>query len=246
MVAPTDSTAAGENPDIIQSAPGSGIPDVPRVPAPWRLTGDAYILLLKMPQEILQKGSFIPNSLKGREVGRYGITMFVDYAHSNVGPYQELLCIPCRFRFGGRVCGSITRIFVSSWESVANGRVNWGIPKDRADFKRTMDESGTERITVSKDGHVFAEMRFRSYGFALPVHSGVLLRTLRTLGQHYNGQTYLYTLNTRGRAAMARLLDCKVDPQYFPDISRAKVLTAVRLRKFSINFPAATILPHQE
>ena len=138
------------------------------------------------------------------------------------------------------------RAFVSSWESVVNGRVNWGIPKDRADFKRTREDSGTERITVSKEGHVFAEMRFRSYGPILPVHSGVLPATLRTLGQHYSGQTYLYTLNTRGRAAMARLVDCKLDPQYFPDISRAKVLTAVRLRKFSIHFPVATILPHQE
>lgn len=246
MVAPSDSRADGEGREIIRSAPGSGIPDVPRAPAPWQLTGDAYILLLRMPKEMLQKGSFIPGSLRGREVGRYGITMFVDYTDSNVGPYQELLCIPCRFRFGRKVCGSITRIFVSSWESVVNGRLNWGIPKDRADFKRTADESGSEVVTVSRDGRVFAEMRFKSYGFALPVHSGVLPQALRTVGQHYNGKTYLYTLNTRGRAAMARLLDCKVDPQVFPDISRCRVLTAVRLRNFSINFPTAKILPHQQ
>src|SRR5829696_1207094 len=93
-------------------------PDVPSAPAPWTLTGEAYIVMLELPQPMLRERSFIPDALRDKLEGRYSLLMVVDYRSSNIGPYRELLFIPGRFRTRHGLCWSITKIYVSSWDSV--------------------------------------------------------------------------------------------------------------------------------
>lgn len=76
----------------------------------------------------------MPGSLRASFVGGYGALMLVDYSESNCGPYRELLLIPGSFRVRDKTLASISRIFVSTTESLASGRRNWGIPKELADF----------------------------------------------------------------------------------------------------------------
>src|SRR5262249_36096513 len=151
-------------------------------PAPWTLTGDAYVFLLRFHERFIHEQSSLPDALAGCAEGKTSVLMYVDYSSSNVGPYRELLYIPCRFRVGGRLYWSITRIYVSTLDSVVNGRENWGIPKDRADFEVSR-EGGIDRIKVSKDGHVFADLSLKAQLFGVPASSMVLPEAMRTLVQ---------------------------------------------------------------
>ena len=222
------------------NTPSSPPPDVPRAPAPWTLTGDAYVFLLRLPERLIREQSFLPDALAGRAEGKTAILMVVDYSSSNVGPYRELLYIPCRFRVGGRLYWSITRIYVSTWDSVKNGRDNWGIPKDRADFELTR-EGGIERVKVRKDGHVFADLSLKAQLFGLPASSMVVPEAMRTLVQVKDGQSFFYAPSATSKARFARLIRASFDPALFPDITQGSVLFGAKLEGFKMLFPAAGI-----
>ena len=99
------------------------------VPAPWKLRGDGYMFMIKLPLPRGRAELFAPTELAEARFGQFGWVMYVDYAASPVGPYRELLFNPGTFRFGARRLPSITKIYVSSQASVDSGRHNWGIPK---------------------------------------------------------------------------------------------------------------------
>jgi hypothetical protein len=99
------------------------------------LEGDGWILLLRLP-EAAARPRHMPPELQAAAARRAVDVMFVDYADSPAGPYRELLYMPGRLTLpGGRKAWSVTRIYVSTWDSVVNGRRNWGIPKDLAEFR---------------------------------------------------------------------------------------------------------------
>lgn len=214
---------------------------VPLAPAPWRLTGDAWVFLLSMPKELLQTGSFTPEVLRGREAGGLSAAMVVNYTASNVGPYQEILWIPGFFRFTDRKRLSITRIFVSTWDSVENGQRNWGIPKDRADFRITTEGDDVQHIVVSQHGRVFADFRVKKSGFSLPVPALPLPKAVSEVGQRQGGREYFYTPSVRGKFAGAKFLGGTFDGDVFPDLARGRVFTGVRITDFVMNFPVAEV-----
>lgn len=67
-----------------------------------------------------------------------GMVMIISYSDSNVGPYDELLfAIPCKNpSINNELLPSyrIPVIYVSTEASVRNGRKNWGIRKELANF----------------------------------------------------------------------------------------------------------------
>lgn len=214
-------------------------------PAPWALRGRAYVCMLRAPADLLDQGSFLPPSLKGRRArSPYCYMMFVDYAQSPVGPYHELLYIPGTFAFedGARHL-SISRIFVSSLDSVVNGQRNWGIPKDVAQFDVRYGDDGLDRVRVSKNGKVFAELDFVSWPIPLPVTTAILPKSWTTLGQHCEGQAYIYRPTASGWARPASLKRSRFDVAMFPDLSLAQPLLTVALSSFNMTFHAATIQP---
>lgn len=217
---------------------------IKRANAPWRLAGDAYVVALKMPEEVLDGQSFVPESLRGCRLGSYSRMMYVDYRSSPVGPYRELLFDPGKFMFDRRSCRTISRIFVSTPESVVNGAENWGIPKTIAEFETTTLPNGWERITVSAEGTVFAELTFSTVRFGFPFSDRWLPARFRTTAQHYREQCYFYAPITRATMKIGRLRKSKIDSRMFPDISRGKFALCVRLEDFRMWIPAATIVPY--
>ena len=95
-------------------------------PAPWTLKGNGYIFIYHFPKEFVEKFGFLADyqrlSFKGDFVGT---VMLVDYETSAVGPYQELLFVPGRMTFNKKKLFSISKIYVSSDDSVWNGNENW-------------------------------------------------------------------------------------------------------------------------
>lgn len=214
-------------------------------PAPWQLQGRGYITMLRFDAGDPQQNRFLPASLAGRRApSRLAWMMFVDYATSDVGPYHELLYIPGSFPFeDGQRHLSISRIFVSSQASVDNGRRNWGIPKDVAQFDVRYGEQGLDRVRVSRHGKVFAELDYRAMPLSLPFSTALVPKAWRTLGQHHDGRMYRYTPSASGWIQPARLQRCQIDASEFPDVSRARPVLSVAVPRFRMGFPVSAELP---
>jgi hypothetical protein len=218
------------------------LPVVPPAPAPWQLRGQGYIFVVQLPDDVLANGSFIPDSLKGTRRGRLAYAMFVDYAESPAGPYHELLYIPGSFQFSDARRLSITRIYVSSWESVVNGRNNWGIPKERCDFMVNYGADRMDHIHLrAADGTVFADIQLEHKFIRLPMPGKWVPAALRTLSQHWAGREFTYTPEATGYVKWASVLNWRFDPHYFPDLARGRVLAALKISDFSMVFPEASV-----
>lgn len=217
--------------------PDSALPEVPDAPAPWDLRGSGCILLVQgrpAPAETGPDGSY---------AGGPGIVMFVDYTASPVGPYREVLYIPGRYRFGGVLRWSIERIYVSTWASVVNGRRNWGIPKDRADFDREPEDAGHDRYRVTVDGEPVASLDVTCHGPAFPLPRWLTPPGFRRLTQDYSGQRFSLAPEAFGRIRYARVRAFTANPETFADLGAGDVRAAVAVPEFRMRFPVATTEP---
>ncbi|KAH9961623.1 hypothetical protein BJV74DRAFT_787440 [Russula compacta] len=81
-----------------------------------------------------------------------GLTGFVlvRYEDSPIGPYDELIVAAHGFAnpYEKSTSSRITNIYVSSWQSVWNGRNNWNIPKRFARFEYLSTGSRTSTFKV--------------------------------------------------------------------------------------------------
>ena len=211
-------------------------------PAPWALMGSGYIIVLKPAKDFVKTCGFVPEHLGGSFTGGFGTVMYVDYSYSDAGPYQELLFIPGMFNLAATRYFSITKIFVSTLDSVVNGRRNWGIPKELADFTCEKKGPSTDRIRILKDGTTAAEFTVRSYPLSIPVTTGLVPRSWRTLAHVHEGKTFLTTPMARGTISPARLIDFSSNGSFFPDISRSCVMAAFKVPRFFMVFPQARFL----
>lgn len=221
------------------------LPEVPPRPAPWNLRGRGWIVALKLPPQHPAHDAFLPAELTGRGRGLASFLVYADYGESDCGPYRELLFIPGAFPFDdGRRHLSISRILVSTWDSVVNGRNNWGIPKDRADFE-VQQQGREESVRVTSEGREVCELRFAALRFAppLPVHGGIVPAGLRTMAQRFRGNSYFYAPGARGRVRPGRLLSWRFDPGLFPDLAGAAVVATLKVESFRLTFPAARVQP---
>lgn len=194
-----------------------------RAGPPWHLQGSGSILLFRFEPGFLERD--------------FGLVMLADYDESPVGPYRELL-----FLAGFRI-SRITRIYVSTGESAENGRENWGIPKEVADF--AVERRGrTERVHVTCEGRTVADLTVgigRPPLPPLPISALLIPRSWRTLVQPWEGRTYVTTLAGRGVVRPARLLKARIEPELFPDLTRGRLLGAVHASSFRLVFPEARI-----
>lgn len=222
-----------------------GLPQVAGFPAPWNLRGEAFISALRLPPSLSHDALSAPPSATGKRPTGLSYLVYVDYHEVDCGPYRELLFSPGAIGCIDHVQRpTITRILVSTYESVVNGRNLWGIPKDRADFEVVRDGALT-RVTVTREGRTLAQLAFSAHGPALPASANLLPGALRTIAQHWRGQEYRITLRGSGRIRCAKLRDFNSDGSYFPDLSEAKVRAAVQLRPFHMVFPPAAVSPLQ-
>ena len=205
------------------------------VPAPWTLRGEGIILLFRFKKEWITKAGNLPEHLEGKFKGGFGYVMLVDYQESPVGPYRELLFIPGKF--GKEKLQAITTIFVDSEASTANGRANWAIPKQTADFN-WQKEKGLDKVEVSLNGKPVFRARIRSGGISFPMSTALLPIRLR---QELAGQVLFTQPEGKGWGNMASIQDLEVDPQLFPDIRGIKPLLALKVSPFTLTFPKPSI-----
>ena len=209
-----------------------------KYPAPWNLNGKGYIFIYKFPKKFVEEQGNVPEFLKGKFCGGFGAVMLVDYSKSDAGPYGEFLFIPGKFRFNGKKLDTISKIYVSSMESVVNGRANWAIPKEQADFTFKMLDEKTESVEVStKDGPV-ASFEIKAGGLHFPVSTKLLPFPLV---QKQNDKLFYTNFFGKGRGCLALLKSVKINSARFPDISQCKPIAVVKVEPFDITFPKAVV-----
>ena len=213
-------------------------------PAPWNLRGDGYILFYRAMAVWGSDAGFVDPALQTHFRGGVGAVMLVDYVESPVGPYGELLFIPGLFTLHGHSFLSISKIYVSSQDSIANGQANWRIPKEKAHFERYAQDQ-TERLVVRQpSGELILDMNVHNKRGRLPVTTAVVPAVLRTIGQIDATHLYQTKLSGRGWLTPAQLLHARVNPAYFPDFTQGPLFTAVRETDFRLTFakPVLTVL----
>ncbi|MFC1856673.1 acetoacetate decarboxylase family protein [Thermodesulfobacteriota bacterium] len=213
---------------------------VKRVPAPWDLKGKGYILLYKFPKNFVMENGSIPAFLGNSFAGGLGAVMIVDYTQSDAGPYGELLFIPGKFHFNQQKLNCITKIYVSTRESVENGWANWAIPKKLADFSFTRPEGRTrkERAVVKIEKEAILDITLRHGKLTFPIHTTLIPFPLV---QKKDDKLYHTNFKGKGAAQLAQIENIQVNPELFPDIALYRPLIVLRVFNFSITFPVAHI-----
>jgi hypothetical protein len=205
-------------------------------PPPWNLTGNGYILLYKFPRAF---GT--ANSPHGLYKGGFGSVMLVDYHSTNVGPYHELLFIPGCVAYPHRTGYSISKIYVSTMESVIGGQQNWGIPKEVAKFEWQPRPGKGDYIRVCppESENPFFEIKLTPFGINFPVTSAIL----PPLAQFRDQKTYVTRLQSTAQGQLARIDDFKVTGADFPAIDRFKPIAVIKVTGFRMVFPIPVVIP---
>jgi hypothetical protein len=214
-------------------------PSISRVPPPWRLRGSGYVFLFTFRPWFLRTGGFLPPELVGEHFeGQLGVVMLVDYQRSPVGPYRELLFAAGRNLRWRRHLFSITRIYVSTEASAVNGRENWRIPKQTAEFEVIEKKDGAERVIVQNDRLAEVDLTVApGRGFPLPAAGPLAPPSWRTITQFQDGRIYETRMSGWGTLRPARLLDFRAMPKAFPDVNEGKLIAGFQVRDFRLRFP---------
>ena len=215
----------------IDRKPGSKIKVTP---APWKLSGTGYILILKRPSETTKNEVQIDN--RGLSFLSMPILMYVNYTASDVGPYHELLYIPGRVETSDGSFWNISKIVVSSEESVISGRANWGIPKSLASFQVSIHD-GMQRIIVKEKEKVVMRLNLTPGSFHFPVNTSWLPSSLFTLQQSLNHLTYRFAPSARGNLSPASIQCLVVEPGDWPALTEKDVFATLQVQDFSMVFP---------
>lgn len=205
---------------------------------PWKLTGSGYIFTYVFKKDWIKKNGHLADFQEISSKGGLGTVMLVDYFSSDVGPYRELLIVPGVFKLGGTTQFSISKIYVSTYDSVWNGINNWGIPKELADFEIIEHPNNTEQIRVSMGGEVFFEAHLQKRSFYFPISTRFF--PLR-LAQKKGDELLITNSTAKGKATFLKSYDLKINQTYFPDVSELNPLTILAVKNFEMTFPIPEI-----
>ncbi|KAI0629143.1 hypothetical protein C8Q77DRAFT_1142361 [Trametes polyzona] len=134
------------------------------VPAPWTVKAEAWWFITSLghrpePGETLpisyfpsQETQLYKTSMEqGAFCGGRGSITLIRYTESPIGPFDELAIAPGEFvNPYQKPSHRVTRAYVSSKEAVLNGRNNWGLPRELADFVFTpsLDDPDATEVRV--------------------------------------------------------------------------------------------------
>ena len=161
-------------------------------PAPWRLTGRAYVNLQLVPTREVHD---VPSSVQVVQVlprRTLGGLYLARYDTESTLTYSELIVFSALVRRGRRFGGWVSHIYVDAVESVAGGREIWGLPKDFASF-----EWG-ERVTVRSGGIEILCAAIADSGFRIPIKAPLPAFGIR------NGTLMHFTGKCRGKVGASR------------------------------------------
>lgn len=209
-------------------------------PPPWKLTGEGIVLLYHFPEEFNQQYGFMESYQgEGFKAG-IGAVMMVEYKSADVGPYFELLYIPGVFSIGGKLTFSISRIFVSTYDSVWNGRQNWGLPKEMADFTSVKRPYGERVYEVEVNGQLVCEAHVKPWSPAIPFSNKLIPWT--RIVQQQQDQLLLTRPIASGHMRLASLKHMVTDAALFPPVHQLKPLAVLSIPDFLMTFPHPEVL----
>ena len=139
-------------------------------PAPWSLSGECLVTLVRRPDRAGAAGPARVRLLPG-----WVVIVAASYDASPVGGYREL-AVGQPARFGRHVGLCVTTMVVDSPESRRGGRDNWGFPKELGALT-WHGEGGERSLRWEERGLV---VRGRPTGPAVPVM--VPVRAVQELG----------------------------------------------------------------
>ncbi|MES2795547.1 MAG: acetoacetate decarboxylase family protein [Bacteroidota bacterium] len=213
-------------------------------PAPWALTGEAFVLVYQFPKDFVNKNGFLAEYQIGNWSGGLGTVMCVNYESSNVGPYFELLFIPGtinlkKMNFEKVKSGfSISKIYVSTQDSVINGINNWGIPKELADFEWNKIDKNRTEIKVALNGIAFFSAIFKNKCFGFPINTSFI--PLKII-QKIDTTIFLTKPKAKGKVSFVKIENLQIDANFFPKISDIRPILASKISNFKMIFPEAII-----
>ncbi|MFA6127212.1 MAG: acetoacetate decarboxylase family protein [Bacteroidales bacterium] len=205
-------------------------------PAPWVLSGRGFILMYRFPAAFVRDSCFLPDEWKESKWSGIGYVMLVDYQSSPVGSYRELLIIPGKTRFGGVKLATISKIYVDSCESMINGRINWGIPKELTDFTWT-EENRLHTIQVGSNKPWF-QLVLETGSIPFPVNTKLLPIHLY---QELDEKKFLINPSGKGTGHFTLIKYAKADSAFFPDLDQVEPLVAIYVNPFRLTFPVANV-----
>jgi hypothetical protein len=208
-------------------------------PSPWTLYGNAYMILYKFKKAFVEKNINLKAPFANNFKGGFGCLMLVDYQKADCGAYKELLLIPGQFKVGQHQLYSISDILVSTLASVENGRKNWGIPKELADFEIQSLDKKTEKIIITQNNEPVLETVISAKGISFPISTKLF--SLKIM-QEWDNQQFITSPKSKGKGQLANIQLLKINDKLFPDISQIKPLAAIKVSNFQMTFPKPQVL----
>ena len=209
-------------------------------PPPWKLKGGGYIFIYHFPKKFIEEFGFLADYQQDSYNGDFvGTVMLVDYETSSVGSYHELLFVPGRLNLDKKKLFSISKIYVSNYDSVWNGNNNWGIPKELANFKITKPNENESIIEVMIEEKIFFKVHLRKRSFSFPIMTKFFPLKL---AQKLRNDLLITNSPAKGKASFAKILDIEVNSVFFPPISLLNPLSVLAVRDFEMTFPEPFVL----
>lgn len=208
-------------------------------PAPWHLTGSAFIMVYHFPRAFLRQYGFLAPYQKPSLKGWVGAVIMADYQNTPVGPYKELLFVPGFFKLHGKLRFSVSKAYVSTYDSVWNGQQNWGVPKEQADFRVQKRADGSHLFDVAMGSNVFFHADLRAGGLGFPLSSRVI--PFFRLAQELNDQLFRFRPRIEGKAQLSFVSELDIQDSYFPPVQELAPLAILHMKDFKMRFPAARI-----
>jgi hypothetical protein len=217
----------------------------PEFPAPWHLEGTGVIIVFPSHKSNVLDSAFIGEDNRANYKGGMGAVMLVHYTNAPCGPYDELLYIPGLFEFNRKSYLRITKIFVSTQESIEWGRRNWAIPKELAkfDWKQAKDEWNID-VTHPTSGNNIYSVSLTPRFFSFPITTSLLPWNLlqRQEPAYAAGDDHFLETPLQGNGSaricfIDRVEGSKDFPDYHPMSYGPRI--AVAVDPFKMTFPIA-------
>lgn len=214
-------------------------------PAPWELKGSGAIIFFPANKKRVLESGILSAEDAAAYRGGMGAVMLVRYEESNCGPYDELLYIPGLFEHNGRTYQRITRIYVSSQESVEWGRRNWAIPKEKADFDwRQGEREWHIDVRQPGSGAAIYSISLSPRFFSFPVTTALLPWSLLQKQEPKYTEGSPFYLETRpagkgsGKIAFIDRVEGSRELPDYHDVSHGPRI-AIAISPFHMTFPRA-------
>lgn len=203
----------------------------PLILPPWKLRGNGIILLYNLPKPVIAAHL---SQIDAQYLGGFSFFMLVNYESSPIGPYQELLFIPGRFRIANSSGYHISYIRVSTEISTLNGRNNWAIPKQTIDF-----ELKEESKSVSWKMHSQMESfsgAFKKSVISIPVFSHLIPYQLIQQNEH---NVFIIRPLATGFASLATVKSLEFNIPELNFLSQSSPVFSCYVSRFNMTFPLA-------